>query len=77
MQDEGLVKISAELESLQLLINNGAADKSTLNHINQRLALLNALIDIMHANKSEDDVHIIHIAYQYYRLKERCTKDIS
>ncbi len=75
MQDEGLLKISAELESLQLLIDNGAVDKSTVNHINQRLGLLNALIDVMHANKSEDDMYIIHVAYQYYRLKEKCAKD--
>jgi len=76
MQDEGLLKISAELESLRLSIDNNAVHKSTVNHINQRLGLLNALIDVMHANKSEDDLHIIHIAYQYYRLKERCCKDI-
>jgi len=77
MQDNGLLKISAELESLSLLINDGTADKHTVNHINQRLGLLNALIDTMHHNKSEEDVHIIHIAYQYYRLKERCAKDRS
>jgi len=65
-----------ELESLELLIENDAVDKSTINHINQRLGLLNALIDVMHVNKSEDDLHIIHIAYQYYRLKEKCAKDI-
>ncbi len=75
MQDEGLLKISAELESLQLLIDNEAGDKSTVNHINQRLGLLNALIDSMHPIRSEEDSHIIHIAYQYYRLKEKCAKD--
>ncbi len=75
MYDDGLMRISAELERFQVLARDCDIDSETWTLIHQRRDLLLAVIDSMPPKKSMDDEHIIQIADQYRILIENCFKD--
>lgn len=77
MLDQDLIETSEELEALRVKAENSEIDQNFQNRVNRRLSFLNQIIDEMPSSRSQDDEHVVQIAYEYYRLKDRFTDNIA